>query len=113
MPTIGLFTTVPAAMGSPGSDAAGAAGGAAAAAGPADSAGPGAARTGTGRGQGRLWRPVTGAGRRAADAQLHPVLLELELGDVLLLEDPKDLLEVGDVHAHSLDGEVGRISMNA
>jgi len=38
----------------------------------------------------------------AAHAQLDAVLLELELGDVLLLEDPEDLLEVRQVHAPSL-----------
>jgi len=45
-----------------------------------------------------------GACRRgsSADAQLHAVLLELELRDVLCLEDPEDLLEVRDVHTLSL-----------
>ena len=38
----------------------------------------------------------------AAHAQLHSTLLHLELGDVPLLEDLEDLLEVQQVHASSL-----------
>jgi hypothetical protein len=48
--------------------------------------------------------------RGPAHAELDPVLLELELGDVLLLEDPEDLLEIRDVHSRSLGAWDARMS---
>jgi hypothetical protein len=45
-----------------------------------------------------------------AHAELDAVLLQLELRDVLLFEDPEDLLEVRDVHTRSLRRRIARIS---
>jgi len=57
----------------------------------------------------RVWGERGGAGP-PAHAELDAVLLQLELRDVLLLEDPKNLLEVRDVHTLSLRRRFARIS---